>query len=104
MKIYMFDTNIFNHILDGSLDFEDLAGKALYCVTHIQLDEINNTKNPERRAKPNRIFGEFIQDAISTESFGLNSSRLGQAKLGGENIIPTGSAVWGVSKWGLELV
>lgn len=30
----------------------------------------------------------------------LGVSRLGEARLGGERIVPTESAVWGVSRWG----
>ena len=96
----MFDTNIFNHILDGDIDITDLADRASFCVTHIQRDELNNTKDVERRARLVRVFEAPIQNHVPTESFVLDTSRLGEAKLGGENILSTASAVYGVSKYG----
>ena len=30
----------------------------------------------------------------------MGTSRLGEARLGGERVVPTASAVWGVSRWG----
>jgi hypothetical protein len=45
MKQYMFDTNIFNHIIDKSIAIEDFSKNAEFFVTHQQEDEIINTKD-----------------------------------------------------------
>lgn len=77
MKRYMFDTNVFNRFLDDDFDVELLAGEGKYYVTHVQLDEIKNTKNSTRREKLLAIFASIPQDHIPTES-----------------------AIWGISNWG----
>lgn len=46
----MFDTRAFNLILDGAFPLETLRDRVAAYATHIQRDEINNTKNPERRS------------------------------------------------------
>src|SRR5262245_51239664 len=101
MNSYMFDTNIFNHILDGEIDFSLYIGKANFYATHIQHDEMLRTKDSFRRESLIKIFTKVLQDKVPTESFVLGVTRLDEGKLGGENIIPTESAVYGVSKYGL---
>ena len=76
----IFDTNIFNHILDGEIPVETFGDQVNACATHIQRDEINNTQNDERREALANTFTDVIPNI--------------------ENIVSTGSAVWGVSKWG----
>ncbi len=80
MNKYMFDTNIFNLILDGNVEFTSLEGIQCY-ATHVQLDEIQATKNEERRSKLERVFIEALSEQLPTESFVLNVSRLNMAKL-----------------------
>ena len=96
----MFDTNVFNRILDGVISLQTLTGRFVAYATHIQRDEINNTKNPERRAALTQVFGDVVTDSLPTDSFVLGVSRLGEARLGGERVVPTSSAVWNVSRWG----
>jgi len=95
----MFDTVVFNRILDGVLTIDELTEKGQFYATHIQLDEINNTPNIERRQALLEVFNEITVRNIPTESFVLDTSRLGEAKLGGGNIIPTETGVWDVSTW-----
>ncbi len=95
----MFDTNIFNHLRDDMADLTPFIGKAKFLVTHIQLDEINNTPDETRRASLLHLFEEITNNSIPTESFVLGASRLGQAKLGGDSVIPTESLIWDVSRW-----
>lgn len=80
MNEYLFDTNIFNSILDGSVDPNRLIGRVCF-ATHIQLDEIKATTNAERRSRLESIFLVLIKDQIPTESFVIGVSRLNQAKL-----------------------
>jgi len=100
MKQYMLDTNIFNSLLDGSLPIEDLVGKATFFATHIQADELSNTSDDKRRESLLQLFADIKGTALPTESFVLDVSRLDQANLGGDRMIPTESARLGISQWG----
>lgn len=72
---FMLDTNIFNRILDGQIDFQASNNVTLY-VTHIQFDEINNTKDTVRKNGLLAVFKDVEQEKIPTES-----------------------SLWGISKW-----
>lgn len=76
----MFDTNIFNKMLDGRIDVLKIK-KKICKATHIQFDEIQATKNGHRRAQLEIVFNEIITVQIPTESLVLGVSRLGMAKL-----------------------
>ncbi len=97
----MFDTNVFNRILDGVISFETLEGRVIAHATHVQRDELDNTKNAQRRAELAKVFDAVVAGSVPTESSVLGVSRLGEAKLSGERVIPTESAVYDVSKYGL---
>lgn len=96
----MFDTNVFNHVLDGMAEPSGLVGRAKFYATHVQIDELKKTANDARKVALLKVFEVITDIRVPTESFILGSSRLGEAKLGGEQPITTESAVWGVSKWG----
>jgi hypothetical protein len=96
----MFDTNVFNRILDGVIPVTTLTGRVEAYATHIQRDELDRTKNPVRRAALAKVFGEVVAGALPTGSFVLGVSRLNEARLGGERIVPTASGVYGVSSYG----
>jgi predicted nucleic acid-binding protein len=81
MSKYMFDTNVFNRLLDGSVDLGKLAGKVC-CATHVQIDEIRATKSAERRSNLENVFTEVLSEQLPTQSFVLNVSRLDEARLG----------------------
>jgi rRNA-processing protein FCF1 len=74
---FMFDTNIFNHIIDGNLSLGAVKDIEFF-VTHIQRDELDATSNEERRKELLKVF-----------------------KVVNQVLIPTESGVWGVSRWGL---
>jgi predicted nucleic acid-binding protein len=77
MAGFMFDTNVFNRILDGKIDVGRFPSSEPYFVTHIQRNEIENTRNPERR------------EALLNTFHGV-----------GHTQVPTESAYFGVSEWG----
>lgn len=77
MPQYILDTNIFNRALDGQFDLGVLKSGVELFATHIELNELENTKNPERRAALLEVF-----------------------RIAGPEQIPTESAVWGISEWG----
>lgn len=74
---YMLDTNIFNALLDGVIEIKDLPPNAEFVVTAMQLQEINKTKNEERRALLLKQFHEIAPDRV-----------------------PTSSSLWNVTSWG----
>lgn len=82
----MFDTNIFNHVLDGGIDFARFVGKARFFATHVQFDELNRTRNEGRRTSLLGIFEKVPQETVPTETFVLDKSKLGGAKLGEGNL------------------
>jgi predicted nucleic acid-binding protein len=76
--MFMLDTNAFNRTLDSGIDPNLLSRRGALYVTHIQLNELQNTKKPpERLDQLLRVF-----DSVEQES------------------IPTSAAVWDVSEWG----
>ena len=77
MTKYILDTNIFNRIVDGELNGEEIGKRTTLCATHVELNELQNARNEERRGHLLNIF-----EAVDAK------------------LIPTTSAVWGVSEWG----
>jgi len=97
---FMFDTNIFDAILNEKIDINTFPKNYEFFVTHIQKDEIEAIDKPDKQERKKRLlefFKDLKQEKVATESFVLGTSRLGSAKL---SKVPTESAVWGVSKWG----
>jgi hypothetical protein len=99
MNQFMFDTCVFNHMLDQDIDLNAIRSQGRFFVTHIQRDEINNCSNESRKNQLLELFFELQDEKAATESTVLGISRLGESKLSG-NSVPTSSAVWGVSRWG----
>ncbi len=86
MTSYMFDTNIFNRILDGVIELTKFYEKADFFATHIQADELKATLNTKRREELIAVFEEVSgNNKVPTESFVLGISRLDEAKLGDED-------------------
>ena len=77
---YVVDTNIFNKLVDGILRVEDLPSDGPYLATHVQIDEINNTKDAERRARLFLMFAEVRPQVVPTESFVWDISRWDHGK------------------------
>ena len=78
----MFDTNIFNKILDEKIDPNSFKNEIVCCVTHIQADEINNTSNESRRTQLNEMFKEIVDKDYPTSSAICGISRCGAALVG----------------------
>ena len=80
----MFDTNIFDAIIDEKINVTRFLNKYEIFVTHIQRDEIeamDKQEKQERKKKLLNYFKELNQENIPTESFVLGTSKLGSAKL-----------------------
>ena len=82
MRSFMFDTNIFNHVLDGRINLARFIHKAQFFATHIQFDELNKTRNEGRRANLLDIFERVPQMVVSTKTFVLDTSSLDRAEVG----------------------
>lgn len=72
---YMLDTTVFNAVAKEELPLSAISGHRLF-ATHVQLDEINNTRCERMREQFRRTFEEIDPTSLPTES-----------------------AVWGVSSW-----
>lgn len=76
---FMFDTNIFNSILDGEIEIELFNRFKLY-VTHIQSDELTATRDVQRREKLTEIFKKIPQEKMLTESAVYDISKYDDSK------------------------
>jgi len=86
----MFDTNIFNAILEGNINFTQFPKQIRLFVTHIQRDEIEAISNPdklERKQKLLQIFNNIEQEKIPTESAIYGVSKYGEAKYAREDTL-----------------
>ena len=84
MKKIVFDSNVFDKIIEDREAFEKLTQKMRTRViqvitTHIQRDELSRTSDLVKRTK---LLDTY--DALANE-------------------VPTSGAIWGVSKWGKAL-
>ena len=79
---YVVDTSIINKLVDGSVLSSDLPSDGEFIATHIQIDELNSTKDEERRAKLFLKFASVVENIVPTETFVLGTSRLDHGKLG----------------------
>lgn len=86
MTLYLMDTNAFNNIWDAKdVDVATIARQAqgrVY-VTHLQADEIKDTRNTARRASLMECLQTIDAELRPTETFVIGKSQLGRAKLGG---------------------
>ena len=99
MPRFMLDTNVFNHVLDGKVDMAALKGKQLV-ATHVQRDELAQTKDEGRRTALLDVFSELTPDQAFTSSAVAGISVAGGAAAAGSGVLPTESAVWDLSRWG----
>lgn len=82
----MFDSNIFDDLISGNIEIEFTDDVSIY-VTHIQIDEINNCSDSDKRARLFLIMVKIKAQVVSTESSILGVSRLGSARLSGDNML-----------------
>jgi predicted nucleic acid-binding protein len=80
---FMLDTNVFNHLVENGLPAQYLP-KPTY-VTHIQRDELENTRDPVKRAALLTTLRLARARSVATESLVLDVSRWGEAKWGQED-------------------
>lgn len=78
----MFDTNIFNDILDGKININTFKENITCYATNVQYDEINKTSETTRRDKLNAVFSSLDTTRLATETCCFDISRLDTDKLG----------------------
>ena len=88
---YMFDTNIFDDIVNGKLEIADIARyknlkKAEIYVTHIQIDENNKCSDVDKRARLNIFMVKIRPILIPTSSCAFDISRFDESKFGDDII------------------
>jgi len=85
----IFDSHIYDLIVDGSLDITLLLSKKEnfeFYITHIQIDEINRCSNEEKRAGLLLFMTKLLPKIIPTESGVWDVSRWGESKWTDEKI------------------
>ena len=81
---YIVDTCIINKLVDGLIEPEELPSYGDFVASHIQIDELNKTKDEDRRARLFLKFAKTIDNVVPTETTLLGMSRLGESRLGAE--------------------
>ncbi len=80
------DSNVFDDLINGTLDLKILQNRSVF-ITHVQVDEINECSDKEKRARLFNFMTEIRPEKIATESFIIGFSRLGSARLGDGDLI-----------------
>jgi hypothetical protein len=79
---YVVDTYVFNWLADSSIKRASLPSDGGFAITHIQVDEINKTKDEERRARLFLLMQTLHCELLPTQTFVFDVSRVDQAKPG----------------------
>ncbi len=72
-------------ILDGNITVDSLPKNLNYYVTHIQLDEIKNSRD-DRKKELLKIFSAIKKEEVLTESAVAGVSKVGQSKVSNGNL------------------
>jgi predicted nucleic acid-binding protein len=83
---YVVDTCILNKLVDGLLAPSQLPTDGEFVASHIQIDELNRTKDQERRAQLFLTFATTVKEVVPTETFVIGVSRIGHGKLSDGNL------------------
>ena len=82
---YLLDTNIFNQLVDERISFAELPNDAPLLATYLQMQEIENTKRPERREVLLSKFQEVNPQTVPVETSLWGVTPYGQGKYGGDS-------------------
>lgn len=85
MTEYMLDTNAFNRALDSNDDPRSLSRRGGLYVTHIQLNEIQATRNPERLAALLTIVKMIDPEHVATSAALWDVSEWDASESGGDD-------------------
>ena len=81
---YMLDTTEFNAVAKGVISLSTYAGFRVF-ATHVQLDELNNDPNDQRRAQLISTFEEIAPETLPTETALWDISKWDEAKWSAED-------------------
>ena len=79
---YVVDTCVFNWLADSLISKDALPSDGGFAITHIQVDEINKTRDEEHRARLLVMLQSLHCQLLPTETFVCDISRMDHAKLG----------------------
>jgi len=79
---YVVDTCVINKLVDGAIKPENLPTDGKLIATHIQSDELNKTRDTDRRDQLLLRFEITIEVVVPTESVICGVSRVGHCKVG----------------------
>lgn len=65
---YVLDSNIFDYILDNNIDVKTLRESCNLYVTNVQISEISNISNEDRRVKLQKLIAETEATKLYLES------------------------------------
>lgn len=83
---YVVDTCIFNWLTDRKIAIDALPSPARFVITHVQMDEINKTKDEERRVRLFLTLTKLNCELVATNTFLWDISRFDLAKWGNGEI------------------
>lgn len=81
----MFDTTIFNRILDGKFDRSELSDDVELYITHVQRDEIAATSDSNRKIQLLEVLANIVPESMPTESAVWDYSNWDEAKFGDDS-------------------
>ncbi len=84
-KKCMFDTVIFNRVVEHKVPVELLAECVDVYATHVQRYEINKTPCPEKKAELNQVFVDLVLEERPTESAVWDEVEWDSAKWSGDD-------------------
>jgi hypothetical protein len=73
---YVADTNVFNLLLDNKMSLADLPSDSELVATPVQIDEIKQTRDVQRRDQLLRMFSMVFPTMLPTESANWGEGRL----------------------------
>jgi len=83
---YVVDTCIINKLVDGLLEPEVLPSNGEFVASHVQIDELNKTKDRERRDRLFLKFATTVKEVVPTETAVIGISRIGHCKISNGNL------------------
>lgn len=85
MKKCMFDTVIFNRVVEHKIPVELFTEYVDVYATHVQQDEIDKTPDHQKRADLKRVFTNLDTEKVPTESAVWDESRWDESKWSGDD-------------------
>lgn len=87
----IFDSHLFDSIMDGKLSIDRVVDSKTkgfeYYITHVQVEELSNCPEADKRAKLSLIITKIAPILVPTESLVLGTSRLGYTRLGEGDVL-----------------